>query len=80
MKKSAHYINCSAPICACDTNPNFKNEVIWYPGELVCRDSSARFVRIQAQINRLLSKGKFDQNHPYTAKELEELSRFKKLK
>lgn len=55
-----HYENCEAPICAGDPNPNYKKEVLWYPGELVCRRGPyQRFQKQQSKINRYVAKGQF---------------------
>ena len=58
--KTYHLENCEAPICAKDTNPNFKKEVVWFPGEGVCRGKpTQKFVVKQLAINRELKKGTF---------------------
>ena len=57
---SRHFDNCQAPICALDKNPNFKKEVIWYPGEIVCKYKPLqKFQKKQNNINNLLTIGKF---------------------
>jgi hypothetical protein len=68
-----HWETCEAPICAGDSNPNYKKEVVWYPGEVVCGKSPYQsFQRKQAKINRFVAKGEF--KHPdryFTAEMLE---------
>lgn len=68
-----HHLNCLAPICQEDTNPNYKNEVLWYPGETVCKKGPyQKFQLKQNEINRLVKKGKFkDIDKAYTANDLE---------
>lgn len=68
-----HYSSCEAPICNEDTNPNYKKEVIWYPGEKICtRKPYEKFQRVQMEINNLVRKGKFRNiDKPYTAENLE---------
>jgi len=68
-----HYLICGAPICAEDPNPNYKDEVVWYPGEKICRRIPCqKFQRKQLSINILVKKGKFrNVEMPYTATEIE---------
>jgi hypothetical protein len=68
-----HYLNCEAPICQGDPNPNYKDEVIWYPGEKVCQKTPLqKFQRKQKEINELVVKGIFKNiDTPYTANDLE---------
>ena len=76
MRNINHYLNCEAPICAGDPNPNFKREVIWCPGERICkRKPYQRFQRRQVEINKLVVKGRFRNiDTSYTARDLETLS------
>ena len=71
-----HYLNCPAPICQGDPNPNYKHEVIWYPGELICkRTPCEKFQKIQKDINKWVRKGKFKHKEKaYTANDLENSS------
>ena len=64
---------CNAAICNDDSDPNYKNEVIWYPGEEVCkRGPLQKFQKKQKDINKCVSKGKFKNvDVPYTATDLE---------
>lgn len=73
-KENRHYLNCEAPICNDDPNTNYKNEVIWYPGERTCkRGPYKKFQKVQVEINKLVKKEKFkDVDKWYTAKMLEE--------
>jgi hypothetical protein len=68
-----HYLVCSAPICPDDTNPSYKDEVIWYPGERICKKSPYEKFQIkQIEINKLVAMGKFKNiDIPYTANDLE---------
>lgn len=69
-----HYLVCEASICNDDRNPDYKKEVIWYPGELICtRKPYKKFQRVQIEINNLVKKGRFkNADKPYTAEDLEE--------
>jgi len=68
-----HHLNCEAPICQEDPNPNYKNEVLWYPGEKVCKKSPYEKFQIkQIEINKLVKENKFkDIDKAYTANDLE---------
>ena len=68
-----HYLVCSAPICQDDLNPSDKDEVIWYPGERICKKSPYEKFQIkQIEINKLVAMGKFKNiDIPYTANDLE---------
>lgn len=58
--RDKHYLYCEAPICAGDPNPNYKKEVIWYPGEKVCqRVPYEKFQSKQEDLNRWVARGKF---------------------
>lgn len=76
MREINHHLNCEAPICAGDPNPNFKREVIWCPGERICkRKPYQRFQRRQSDINKVVAKGRFKHpDTPFTARDLETLS------
>lgn len=73
MSNEEHYLLCPAPICAGDPNPNFKSEVIWYPGEPVCKQGPyTKFQKIQKEINELVKLGKFkNMDCSYTVNDLE---------
>jgi len=68
-----HYLICNAPTCQDDPNLNYRNEVIWYPGEKICKKSPyKRFQIKQIEINKLVGIGKFKNiDIPYTANDLE---------
>ncbi len=68
-----HYLICLAPICKEDRNPNFKEEVIWCPGEPVCSKTPYQeFQRKQVDINKWVEKGIFKNiDKMYTANDLE---------
>ena len=71
---SKHLDSCNSPICQDDFNPNYKKEVIWYPGESICtKKPYKKFQSVQIEINDLLRKGKFkNMDKPYTAEDLED--------
>jgi hypothetical protein len=80
-EKEKHYENCSAPICSCDSNPDYKDEVIWYAGEQVCRHQPYElFQERQIEMNKLVSQGRYDVDRYYTARDLEKLSERKRRK
>ena len=68
-----HYLTCNAPICQADPNPNYKEEVIWYPSEQICKKAPfEKFQVKQIEINELLRESRFqNMDHVYTANELE---------
>lgn len=68
-----HHLFCEAPICQDDPNPNYKEEVIWCPGEPVCKKVPyQKFQQVQIKINKCLKKGKFKNvDKTYTAHDLE---------
>lgn len=68
-----HNLECGAPICAGDTNPQYKKEVVWHPGEVVCQKKPyQKFQRLQARINRYVQTGRFKhQDRYWTADMLE---------
>ena len=68
-----HYLVCEAPVCQCDPNPNYKKEVLWWPGEEVCKkDPDQKFQKKQLDINKWVRKGKFKNvDEAYTANDLE---------
>ncbi len=48
-----HYLTCLAPICQDDRNLNFREEVVWCPGEAVCSKTPYQeFQRKQVEINK----------------------------
>ena len=71
--KIAHHLICEAPICQGDPNPCYKNEVLWYPGEIVCKKGPyLKFQKKQIDINRWVTQGKFrNVDQAYTANDLE---------
>ena len=74
--ESQHYEICEAPICAGDLNPDYKKEVLWYPGEAVCGLKATKFQRMQRKINKKVAKGTFKNTGLYfTAEMLEKLSK-----
>jgi len=68
-----HYLSCEAPICAGDPNPNYKKEVLWYPGEKICQKTPyQKFQKKQIDINYWLKQGKFKNLEKYyTVNDLE---------
>ncbi len=71
-----HYLKCEAAICTGDPNPNYKNEVVWCPGEELCKKGPyKKFQKKQIDINDCFKKGSFKNvDERYTAKELENRS------
>jgi len=72
-----HNDECTAPICSDDNNPNYKKDVMWYPGESVCGKSPmTKWQRNQRKINRKVAKGTFKHTDTFfTAETLERMSR-----
>jgi len=70
---SNHHLECEAPICKDDPNPNFKHAVKWYAGEDVCTKSPyTKWQKKQIDINKWVKLGKFrNLEILYTAYELE---------
>lgn len=68
-----HYLTCLAPICQDDRNLNFREEVVWCPGEAVCSKTPYQeFQRKQVEINKEVKKGTFRNiEEGYTLKDLE---------
>lgn len=71
--KEPHHLICEAPICNDDPNSKYGNEVLWYPGEKVCKRKPYQlFQKRQLEINKLVKAGKFKNvDRAYTANELE---------
>ena len=71
--KIPHHLICKAAICQGDPNENYKNEVIWRPGEIVCKKGPyQQFQRKQIEINKCVKEGKFKHlDTAYTAYDLE---------
>jgi len=66
-----HLKNCSAPICNCDPNTNYKDEVVWCPGEEICKHKPyQKFQEQQVVINKLFRKGKIEDG-TFSANQLE---------
>ena len=74
--KDKHYLRCEAPICNGDPKSDYKNRVLWCPGEIICkRTPYEKFQKKQKDINRWVEKGKFKNvNKYYTANDLENSS------
>ena len=74
--KNEHNLNCSAPICSGDPNHNYKNEVVWYLGESICKKIPyQKFQKIQIEINKSLKRGRFKKvDQALTANDLESSS------
>jgi hypothetical protein len=68
-----HHLQCEAPICQDDFNPNYKDEVLWFPGEKICKKPPYQKFQIkQIEINKLVKDGKFgNMDISYTANQLE---------
>ena len=73
LKRKRHYENCSAPICSCDENPNYKNEVVWCPSEQICKyQPYQEFQKKQIILNKLFREGKIEDG-TFSANHLEAL-------
>ncbi len=71
MPNYQHNLECEAPICAGDPNPDYKKEVVWFPGELICGKTPYKlFQRRQAKINRYVAKSEFKYPEMYFTAEL----------
>lgn len=62
MTTQKHWQLCEAPICMDERcyvdQPNWKKEVLWYPGELFCKKRPwTKFQKRQNQINKWMAKG-----------------------
>jgi len=68
-----HHEECPAPVCAGDPEPDYKKNVIWYAGEMVCQlKPFQKFQKKQIQINKEMKKGTFrNTDTPFTAFDLE---------
>jgi len=72
-QEQKHYENCSAPICVCDTNKAYKDEVVWYPGEPICKwKPYTKIQENQIIINDLFRKGKIEDG-VFSANQLEKI-------
>ena len=71
--ENKHFLICEASICAGDPNPKYKEEVIWWPGELICKKKPyEKFQKKQIDINYWVKQGKFKNLEKYyTANDLE---------
>jgi hypothetical protein len=70
-----HNLLCPAAICNDDPNPNYKNEVVWLPGEPICkRTPLEKYQIIQNRINEGFKKGGFQDSDGFTASQLESTS------
>ncbi len=74
--KTIHFLLCEAPICIDDQNPNFRNKIVWLPGEKICSKTPyAKFQKKQIEINKLVQENKFkNMDRGYTANDLENRS------
>lgn len=72
-----HWRKCEGAICKDDPTPDWKKNVVWYPGEPLCQKGPySRWQKNQSKINRYLKKGRL--THPrtcYTAEMLERRNR-----
>lgn len=75
IKELEHRLNCNAAICNEDCNLNFKCDVVWYPGEPVCKQAPFQeFQKKQLEINKLVVLGKFkNMEYRFTAEMLERM-------
>ena len=68
-----HFGYCDSAICQDDPNPNYKDEVLWLPGERICTKTPyTKFQRKQVAIQKEVVKGVFkNMDTAYTANDLE---------
>lgn len=63
--KNHDWENCPGAICEADPTPNWKDHVLWYPGEFICsRTPLSHAQKVQKRLNKLLAKGKL--KNPYS--------------
>ena|SRR6185437_12149917 len=78
MKQTIHWKTCEAPICFDDTTPDWKQYVIWYPGEKICFFQGYEKVRqVQTSINDLLKQKRL--KNPYQVFTFEMLVKIKRV-
>ena len=67
-----HHLICLAPICSCDPNVEYPKQVLWLPGEEVCRKGPFKpFQLQQILINKSVKKGTWkNMDKSYAAEEL----------
>ena len=71
MSRLSHLLACEAPICVDDQTPDWRKNVIWYPGELVCtKRPYQQFQKIQNRINKLYFAGKLKEHDTYYTAEI----------
>ena len=66
-----HELECEAPICMGDSNPNFKKEVIWCPGESICQKTPLKIKQRMKRISEVYAKGNLQDLEGMTFSELE---------
>ena len=71
--KIEHNLVCEAPICCADSNKSYKNEVVWFAGEAICKKVPyQKFQMVQKEINKSYKKGRFKKvDQAYTAHDIE---------
>lgn len=71
IKRTPHYLKCLGAICAGDPTPDWKKNVVWYPGEPVCNKSPYQKWQKRAhKINRWVEKGLFKYPRTYFTAEM----------
>lgn len=70
-------MKCDGVICVADQSKEWKNKVIWYPGERECTSQPFnKWQKMQRKINKRVKAGTFKYMGLYfTAHDLEKLSR-----
>lgn len=75
-----HWETCPSPICNDERGykdmPNWKNEVVWYPGEPICKMKRTSWNKKQEYVERVLAKGQMKEHGietPLTVSKLMEL-------
>ena len=81
-KKTKHWDTCDAPICQDSMESDFKENVIWYPGEEVCYKKPYKlFQKVQVKIIALIkdcSEEEIEKMGCFTASMLEKIERVKR--
>lgn len=55
VKRQKHWLKCIAPICIGDKTPGWEKQVVWYPGEAICkRKPYSPIQKKQIQINKVV--------------------------
>ena len=70
--KTRHNLLCESSVCNDDPNPRYRDEVIYQPGDRVCKKKpEQKFQRVQHRINESYKRGGFQETDGFTANQLE---------